>query len=229
MRVEVQCKRTIASNEIVIWFHAAVMTKSQVRKSSNTTRKVWLMNFMSLLFVSKLFRLLSRIISFFQEAPKLNIDLSKWKSCKKMTLLKSQVRLVQSIWLGYGLWTAVVAGCCEYSWKENDKCLLRWRNNYALCLVIQVGLTMMISDIVSVSDRVEVGRNAHTWLRCIIFQTVQMYERRCTKVNLHSVQFNTHQEMRSNHNTFSDRRRWTSATLAGVTFFCVPTGVPWGK
>lgn len=34
---------------------------------------------------------------FFQEAPKLNIDICQSESCEKMTLLKSLVRLIQSI------------------------------------------------------------------------------------------------------------------------------------
>lgn len=150
MRVE-ECKRTMASNEIVFWFHAAVMTiKSQVRKTSNTIQVLWLMNFMSLLFVSKWFPLLSRIISFFQEAPKLNTDICQSESCEKMTLLKSLVRLIQSIWLGYGLWTAVVAGCCGYS--SRNMINVYWGDEIitpSFCLVTQVGLPMMISLAIS--------------------------------------------------------------------------------
>jgi hypothetical protein len=146
----------------------------------------------------------------------------------KMTLLKSQVRLIQSIWLGYGLWTAVVAGCCGYSaWRNMIN--VYWGDEIitpSFCLVIQVDLTMMISLAISVSGRVEVGRNDHTWLRCIMGPNLSdrsNVREKIYEVNLHSVQFNTHQEMRSNHNTFSDRKQhhqvWHSSVYR----------VPWGK
>jgi hypothetical protein len=146
------------------------------------------MNFMSLLFVSKLSPPLSRITFFFSGSPQAkHMDLSKWKLYEDDIAEKSSAphpEYLTSLW-------PVNCSCRQLLWilslKEHDKCLiLRWRNNYAFLLFSYTSRSN--NDIISHQFQAEsrldetlIGLLDCAALWALIFQTVQLYERRYTR------------------------------------------------
>jgi hypothetical protein len=112
------------------------------------------------------------------------MDMSKWKLWEDDIAEKSSAPYPEYL---TRLWP-VNCSCRQLLWilslKEHDKCLLRWRNNYAFLLFSYTNRSN--DDIVGHQFQAESRLDETLVLDCaalwaLIFQTVQLYERRYTR------------------------------------------------